>query len=106
MKKKILMFLMAICLFVPCMFFAACGQPAVVGEWEVKEVTFGEGEDAFTYDYDSYLDMKQAPAGSLSQENLMTLMMLESLMSYNLTIENDETTITFSNDYFRKQTKK
>ena len=43
MKKKILSFIVAVCLFIPCLFMlSACGSDSVVGKYTLSEVGMGE----------------------------------------------------------------
>lgn len=90
MKKKILMFLMAVCLFVPCMILTACGQPAVVGKWEVSEVTKDMGGETTSYTKEEFLEMKEGSSSELGELNQAIVSMLESFMNQTLTIEEDE----------------
>ena len=89
MKKRILSFIIAVCLFIPCMFLmTACGGDSVPGTYKATEITYGDetltkadleekinSEDLGTeqFIYEMFLEMMNANSFELKKDNTVVM---------------------------------
>jgi hypothetical protein len=91
MKKKILMFLMAVCLFVPCMILTACGKVDITGKYEVSSYSMEMLGTSSSYSKEDYQALKDKAEGDLTPEEQSTLEMLDGIFVQNITFNEDGT---------------
>lgn len=96
MKKRLLSFLVAVCLFIPCMFMlTACGKANVTGTYSIYSVSYND----ITWTKEQYEANKESEDLTETEEEFLmyAAMMFESAMSFEL---KDDNTFTTSSTMF------
>ena len=96
MKKRLLSLLVAVCLFIPCMFMlTACGKANVAGTYSVYSVSYND----ITWTKAQYEANKESEELTEPEEEFLMYasMMFESAMSFEL---KDDNTFTSSSTMF------
>lgn len=110
MKKKILSFMLAVCLFVPCLFMlTACGNSGVVGKYSLYAIS-SEGITWTKADFEAKVDSEDLSeieqglmvmASMLFEENAITLELKDDntvVFAMSMMGQTEETTGTWTQD--------